>query len=101
MDEANNVLCFIQAQKSRKIRNDLMVFLACPINKRAARQFVGALMSNNILFYFDEKAEDTLIISKRESDMLNSIIDRFKEVPSAYKTLFNEAEKIIFKRGVA
>jgi len=86
------------ARITREKVRQLEVFIDCKIDDSSADNFIKVLTKNNMLYYFDEEAEDAVddndehIFTYKQALLLNVIRNRFKEHPLIYSRLFNEVE---------
>lgn len=90
------------ARKVKQSLNALSPFLALPITPATARDYVDVLKKHDILYYFEEDANNVVIydtnsrgvdretsFTSRQATMLNVIRNRFMEDDESFKTLFN------------
>lgn len=87
-----------EARDARNKLKELSYFLTCPINIDSARKFIKTLVDNNMLYYFEEEAENVTneegeyLFTYKQAVLLNIIRNKFRETPNVYNLLFDEVE---------
>ena len=98
----NNVYPIKDARDVKASINDLMPFLTCEVSAVTARNYVNVLVKHDMLYYFEEDANDVTVIgddfknieevskfTSRQAGMLNVVRARFMMDDVAYKALFD------------
>ena len=102
MECNSNVFNIEDARVIRDKTRKLEKFLNCHIDNSAAVEYIDTLIDNDMLYYFEEEAEEALsqnglyLFTSKQAVLLNIIRNRFKENNFIYNGLFNNVEDRFF-----
>ena len=91
------IIDFSLAAKAREGFNAVKRFAYCELNEHSHREYVDTLIKHDMLYYFEEDAEDAVdeedqpLFSHKQATILNYIKIRFQQV-GKYDLLFKEVE---------